>query len=74
MGERVPITHLKERNEVKHAYASHEKVKNVLGFRNTLSLQEAINRMAAWAKKVGARKSKEFHHIEVRKNLPEGWE
>jgi UDP-glucose 4-epimerase len=30
--------------------------------------------MAAWAAKVGARKSKEFENIEIYEKLPQGWE
>jgi len=32
-----------------------------------------VNRMAAWAKKVGARQGQAFEGIEVRKNLPPSW-
>jgi UDP-glucose 4-epimerase len=30
--------------------------------------------MAAWARRVGARQSKEFDNIEITEKLPDGWE
>ncbi len=68
-----PIIHLQERKEVKHAYSSHEKVKKILDYKTTFLLEDGIRRMANWAKQAGAKKSKEFNDIEIRKNLPQGW-
>ena len=68
-----PIIHLQERKEVKHAYSSHEKVKKILDYKTTFSLEEGVRRMANWAKQAGAKKSKVFDNIEIRKNMPEGW-
>jgi hypothetical protein len=36
-------------------------------------LAEGVAKMAAWAKKTGARQGKLFEGIEVRKNLPLSW-
>jgi UDP-glucose 4-epimerase len=67
------IRHLPARNEVKHAFASHDKVARLLGAKATVSLREGIARMAHWAQKVGARESSRFDNIEIRKNLPPSW-
>ncbi len=67
------IQYLKARKEVLHAYSDHSKAHKVFNIKSTVSLHEGIGRMAAWAKQVGARKSKEFEDIEIYENLPEGW-
>lgn len=74
MGAEPKIKHLEARNEVVDAYSSHEKVQRVFKdlIRN-VSLEEGIGRMAAWAKKVGARQGKAFGAIEVYKKLPPSW-
>jgi hypothetical protein len=38
-----------------------------------VSLEEGVAKMAAWAKKAGARQGKASAGIEVRKNLPSSW-
>jgi UDP-glucose 4-epimerase len=73
MGATGEIKHLDPRNEVVHAYSSHEKVRKAFGLGMPVSLEEGIAKMAAWAKKVGAKASKEFGHIEVARNLPPSW-
>lgn len=73
MGVEPDIVHLPPRNEVLNAYSSHEKVEQVFGTRKLHSLETGLSRMAAWVKQHGARTSKEFDNIEVRKNLPEAW-
>ena len=73
MGKEVPVKYLREREEVKHAYCTHEKFHKVFGKASEVSLLEGLRRMAAWAKSLGPRTSKSFDDIEIRKNLPEGW-
>ena len=73
MGKEVPVQYLREREEVKHAYCTHEKFHKVFGKTSQVPLPEGLGRMAAWAKSVGPRASKLFDDIEIRKNLPEGW-
>ena len=73
MDKEVPVKHLREREEVKHAYCTHEKFQKVFGTTSQVSLPEGLARMAAWAKSVGPRASALFSDIEIRKNLPEGW-
>ena len=67
------IRHLPARNEVLHAYADHAKARRILGQEGTVGLEEGIERMAAWARQVGARKGQEFRDIEVLERLPASW-
>lgn len=74
MGYEARIRHLESRNEVVHAYSSHEKARRHFGDQmHNVSLEDGVARMAAWAKKVGARQGKPFAAIEVYKNLPPSW-
>jgi UDP-glucose 4-epimerase len=74
MGVKPDLKHLEARNEVVHAYSSHAKVQKYFGdLIKDVSLEEGVGRMAAWAKKAGARQGKPFQGIEVRKNLPPAW-
>lgn len=67
------VRHLPTRNEVRHAYASHEKARRVLGAAPCTSLEEGIGRMAEWARAVGARRAKRFSELEITRNLPPAW-
>jgi UDP-glucose 4-epimerase len=73
MGVAPNIVHLPPRNEVQNAYSSHDKVLRVFGDQKLTSLQEGLGRMAGWVKQHGARQSKKFDDIEVRKNFPVAW-
>jgi len=68
------IKYLSARNEVLHAYSDHAKAQRVFGDTTGIDLREGIQRMATWAKKVGARSSKEFDNIEITEKLPDGWQ
>jgi len=68
------VRHLPPRNEVLHAFSSHEKVARVFGAGATVPLEEGISRMAAWARQRGATPPVVFRDIEVRKNLPPTWD
>lgn len=72
-GVKADITHLEARNEVLHAYSSHEKVKKYFPQQKTYTFREGIEQMAEWAKAHGPRKSTEFGDIEISKNLPASW-
>ncbi len=72
-GVKPNIAYLPARKEVVHAYSDHSKVRSVLGYTTKFSMADGIHRMAEWAKKVGARKSKKFGNIEINKNLPSSW-
>ena len=67
------VQYLRARKEVMHAYSDHAKAHRVFGTSGAVSLDEGIQKMAAWAKVVGARKGQEFSNIEIKKNMPEGW-
>lgn len=73
MGVEPEIAYVPARNEVVHAYSSHEKVQRVFGERPLHTLEEGLATMAAWVKEHGARKSSEFENVEVRKNFPAAW-
>ncbi len=72
-GVQPELQYLPKRNEVDEAYSDHTKAKKILSAQPRVTLQQGIARMTTWAKKHGARKSKEFHDIEIRKNLPPSW-
>lgn len=68
------ITHLPPRNEVVHAFASHERVRAVFNPPEPIPIREGLRRMADWARERGAMQPVEFRgEIEVPKNLPPSW-
>lgn len=73
MNKEVEITYLEQRNEVQHAYSSHEKVKEIFGIKSTSSIEEGLKRMAEWVKDHGAKSTPEFAGIEISRNLPKSW-
>ena len=73
LGAKVALHHLPARNEVVHAYSSHEKAKRTFDIEPRYSLSDGLARMAAWVKEFGARSTPKFEQIEVSKNLPPSW-
>jgi len=73
MGVAPNIQHLKSRLEVKDAFASHDKIRRFFNLPPPVRLAEGIERMAQWAKRVGARRSQDFGAVEISSGLPEGW-
>ncbi len=73
MGINGQVKHLEARNEVVHAYADHAKAQRVFKINKQTSLHEGLQRMATWAREVGARKSADFHDIEISEKLPPFW-
>lgn len=73
MGVEPQIEYLEARNEVQHAYSTHDKVRQIFGEQPQVALAEGVARMAAWAKKVGARQSSTFDEIEIARKLPHSW-
>jgi UDP-glucose 4-epimerase len=67
------VTHLPPRIEVVNAYSSHDKARRILGSVEPVSLDDGIERMAAWARRAGARESSSFGDIEIQRNLPPSW-
>jgi UDP-glucose 4-epimerase len=64
---------LPARNEVPHAFSDHHKLHSVFGHKPATPLREGLQRMAAWARKEGPRRSKPFHGIEITEKLPSIW-
>lgn len=73
MGINTPILHLDPRNEVVHAHADHSKAKQVFNFQHFTTLEDGVQKMANWAKSVGARESEKFKNIEILEKLPPFW-
>jgi len=67
------VDHLPARNEVVHAFSSSDRCDEVFGKRQTITLEEGIQRMADWAKEHGPRETPPFAGIEVERNLPPSW-
>lgn len=67
------VSYLEARNEVLHAYSTHDKVREFFPGSPTFNLKEGLAKMAAWAKEHGPRASKEFGEIEIERNLPPSW-
>lgn len=74
MGCEPRIRYVEPRNEVKHAFSDHTKVRKVFGINSCISLEDGLKRMADWARCVGPRKSKPFKDIEIMKNIPPIWQ
>jgi UDP-glucose 4-epimerase len=67
------IVHLQARNEVVHAFSSHEKVARYFGSKPFVTLRDGVSRMAEWAKSRGPTQPIVFKNIEIRKGLPPSW-
>jgi UDP-glucose 4-epimerase len=73
MGEPARIRYLPARKEVRDAFASHDRVREVFGSIPPVGLEDGLGRMAAWARRVGPRASGSFGEIEIHRNLPSAW-
>lgn len=73
MQSEIEINYLEKREEAKHAFASHEKFNRIFQPSASVSLKDGLQQMAEWVKHHGSRKSGEFEHIEISKNLPPSW-
>ena len=73
MGVPVNIMYLDPHSEVKHAFSSHERMRDVFAYASAVSLEDGLERMAQWARGAGAKQSKRFSGVEVRKNMPKSW-
>ena len=67
------IQHLAARDEVKHAFSDHSKVRRTFDIRDAVPLDEGIGKMAKWARKIGPREGETFSGIEIRQNMPQSW-
>jgi UDP-glucose 4-epimerase len=73
MGVSPDVRHLPARKEVLHAFSTQEKVRRFFECPPETPLEEGLQRMADWVKKVGIRRSAEFSKIEIEKELPLVW-
>ncbi|MFO7691891.1 MAG: NAD-dependent epimerase/dehydratase family protein [Vicinamibacterales bacterium] len=73
MGVPAEVTHTPPRQEVQDAYSTHDKLQRVFGARPACGLDDGLARMARWVTQHGARSSRAFDEIEVRRNLPSVW-
>jgi UDP-glucose 4-epimerase len=73
MGVEPRLRFLRERLEVRHALASHERIAAELGYAGRTSLAEGLARMAAWVRREGSRATRAFENIEIDRDLPEIW-
>lgn len=67
------IKYLEARNEVQHAYASHDKIKKYYDQMESTSLKAGLTKMADWAKSTSHLPTKKFEPLEITKNLPPFW-
>jgi UDP-glucose 4-epimerase len=72
-GVPAAVDYLPARNEVLHAFSSHERVARIFDARPRVTLHTGIGRMARWARERGPMTPVIFRDIEVRKNLPRSW-
>jgi UDP-glucose 4-epimerase len=73
-GVEPDVAHLPERNEVKHAFSDHTKVRAVFGETEPLDLRTGIGRMADWVRERGSQAPVDLRDlIEVPRNLPPSW-
>jgi UDP-glucose 4-epimerase len=68
-----PVVHHPARDEVKHAFSDHSKVRRVFGDLPATDLATGVGRMAAWALEHGPRESSAFDGIEIERHLPVAW-
>jgi UDP-glucose 4-epimerase len=71
--EDAEMVFLEQRKEVVHAFSDHRKLAEVFGGESTVTLEEGVSRMAAWAREVGAQPSARFSEVEILRNLPPSW-
>jgi len=72
-GVEPKIRHLPARNEVVHAFASHEKIQRIFSPPPSIALTDGIARMVGWTRERGPMTPVEFENIEVSINLPPSW-
>jgi UDP-glucose 4-epimerase len=73
MAAKPEVRYLDPRNEVTHAYSSHEKARNIFKLDSTTDLKTGLMKMAAWVAEHGAKKTKKFGEIEIEEKLPPSW-
>jgi UDP-glucose 4-epimerase len=66
-------THLEQRHEVKHAWVTHDKIKNILNYKQTTSLRDGLSLMWEWAKKQPMRERKLWSKYELDVGIYNFW-
>jgi UDP-glucose 4-epimerase len=74
LGRPAEITFLPPRQEVLHAFASHEKAHRIFGPGRGVTLEEGLHRMAAWVRARGPAVPVTYDEIELPINLPPSWQ
>lgn len=67
------IRHVEARNEVKHAWSDHSKLKGIFGDQKETILIEGLRKMVKWGEQSGIRKGVKFKDIEIMEKLPPVW-
>lgn len=73
MGMEGMVRHVEARNEVVHAYADHSKAHRLFKNEKDYSLREGLEKMVAWSRETGIKKSQKFKNIEILEKLPPLW-
>lgn len=73
MEANAEIKLLSKREEVEHAYPSHDKFNAVFNPIISTDLKTGLKEMANWVKQNGSKKSSNFDAIEIEEKLPESW-
>lgn len=73
MGLPLATVHLEPRHEVHIAYCDHQKVRRVFPDFSETSLDQGLQRMAAWARGATIGIGQSFEPLEIDKNLPPSW-
>jgi UDP-glucose 4-epimerase len=74
-GAKLDPLHVADRpREVKHAFCTNDKAIELLGYKTSVTLQEGVQRMADWAKKIGPQEFKYLDELELEGDkIPETW-
>jgi UDP-glucose 4-epimerase len=65
--------HLEQRHEVKHAWVTHDKIKNILNYKQTTSLRDGLSMMWDWAKVQPMRERKLWSKYELDVGIYNFW-
>ena len=65
--------HLEQRHEVKNAWVTHDKIKNILGYKQVTSFRDGLSMMWDWAKKQPMRNRKLWDNYELDVGIYNYW-
>lgn len=65
--------HLEQRHEVKHAWVTHDKIKDVLGYKQVTTLKDGLSKMWEWAKTQPMRERKLWSKYELDVGIYNYW-